>query len=765
MKSPDADEPDSDVNKRRSESEPTRANYDLPSTVGGGLPSDTANEAIGPQLAILLDPPTKPGTLGKILDYEVQSLEGRGAMGFVFRAFDPKLHRIVAIKVMVAELSATPGARERFVREAQSAASINHSNVVTVHAVGEHRGLPFLVMEYVQGQTLQKLIQDRGTLSIEDTLRIAHQIAAGLCAAHQHGIVHRDVKPGNILIENGVQRVKIADFGLARVALESSGLTSHGQTVGTPGYMAPEQVEGLTVDCRADLFSLGCVIYAMLTGHTPFRAGNTLAVLQAVAKLPHVPLSEIAPATPPVLAQLVERLLKKDPNVRLGTAAEALQELDELTRSIGTPSRMVAAQRQAEEVAVAREASRSRWRKVGGTSAAVLLLVIIAAVRFLPNGSQNGGNLPTPNSPTTTASIVPGENAPVTAPNQSPAMAPSAPVTLPTHVVVGDQSNADFRTVREALARQPAPTHIRLVTKADHTEAIVISGSRHAGLELVWDGPGALRAPNDKPVVQITNAEKVTLRGFRIAAESRQHGLRVEGRCPALTIVDCSITQPDGASSAAVHFFKPTGASAEAPMTLMRARIFGSDLPIRLLGDEANPVAHWHVEDCLIVGVSNNTGTAIVIEGPAANLRFQRNRLARYKVGFSIGRILDSFELSSNTLFDMEHVFATSEGLDLQTRFDISDNLLARASLGEIDPHLRGINVDSFRDNLRDSNKPIAWPGVRDISEVRFASEDVTSPDFLRPADPAAVLLTPTDVRPPRYAGALLPVGVAESKD
>src|SRR5204863_10215328 len=172
-------------------------------------------------------------------------------MGIVLRAFDAKLHRVVAIKVMAAQLATSATARKRFTREAQAAAAVSHDHIVTIHAVEEANGLPYLVMQYVAGQSLQDRLDKEGPLDLPEVLRIGMQAAAGLAAAHAHGIVHRDVKPANILLENGVERVKLTDFGLAR-AIDDASLTQSGVIAGTPQYMSPEQAEGQPADHRSD---------------------------------------------------------------------------------------------------------------------------------------------------------------------------------------------------------------------------------------------------------------------------------------------------------------------------------------------------------------------------------------------------------------------------------------------------------------------------------------------------------------------------------
>jgi serine/threonine protein kinase len=226
-----------------------------------------------------LQPSARPDSLGRIGHYEVLEILGRGGYGIVFKAFDEVLQRVVALKVLAPVIAATSPARKRFLREARSSAQIRHENVVQVYAV-EEQPLPYLVMEFIPGETLQSRLDRTGPLEAPEIVRLGRQIAEGLAAAHATGLIHRDIKPGNVLIERGPQgRVKITDFGLARTADDAS-LTQSGVLAGTPMYMAPEQAKGETLDHRADLFSLGSVLYTVATGRPPFRASTIFAVLK-----------------------------------------------------------------------------------------------------------------------------------------------------------------------------------------------------------------------------------------------------------------------------------------------------------------------------------------------------------------------------------------------------------------------------------------------------------------------------------------------------
>jgi eukaryotic-like serine/threonine-protein kinase len=268
-----------------------------------------------------LTPSTKPSSLGTLGHYEVMQVLGQGGFGTVLKAFDEKLHRMVAIKVMSRQLATTSPPRKRFLREARAVAAIKHENVVQVHSV-EELPLPYIVMEFVDGSTLQDKMDEAGPIDIPVVLHIGRQIAAGLAAAHSLGLIHRDIKPANVLLEKGaVLKVKITDFGLARTADDAS-LTQSGTITGTPLYMAPEQAKGAKIDPRADLFSLGSVLYALACGHPPFRAPTMLAVLRRVAEDTPRPLQEIIPETPDWFVAIVDKLLAKDPADRFQTAQE-----------------------------------------------------------------------------------------------------------------------------------------------------------------------------------------------------------------------------------------------------------------------------------------------------------------------------------------------------------------------------------------------------------------------------------------------------------
>jgi serine/threonine protein kinase len=240
-------------------------------------------------------------------------------MGIVWKGFDTELNRPVAIKVLARHLAHSGAARQRFAREARAAAAVVHEHVVAIHNVETDREIPFLVMQYVAGESLQARVDRVGPLSVKEVLRISLQAAAGLASAHGQGLIHRDVKPANILLEHGVDRALLTDFGLARTVDDAS-LTTTGVLTGTPHYMSPEQAGGDATDQRTDLFSLGAVIYFMATGRPPFRAEKAMGVLHRICHERHRPLWELNADIPDELSDIVDHLLEKQPNRRLGSA-------------------------------------------------------------------------------------------------------------------------------------------------------------------------------------------------------------------------------------------------------------------------------------------------------------------------------------------------------------------------------------------------------------------------------------------------------------
>ncbi len=354
---------------------PTEEGNVTRSSAGAEVTRDTdpPDELVSDATA-LLSPPGRPDSLGRIGHYEVLEILGQGGFGVVYRAFDDKLQRVVAVKVMASHLAVTSPARKRFLREARSAAAVDHPNVVRVYAVEEHP-LPFLVMEYIPGETLQERLDRTGPVDVGECVRVGRQIADGLAAAHEKGLIHRDIKPSNILVDRGpAVAVKITDFGLARAADDAS-LTRSGTVAGTPLYMAPEQARGEALDHRADLFSLGSVLYQMASGRPPFRASTTLAVLKRVAEDDPRPIREIVPDVPDWYCRIVDKMHAKIPDERIQSAREVANLLADCERQLADGTRLTNTSRIPPAKRPEKPTKRSTRAWVGGITLGLLAAV------------------------------------------------------------------------------------------------------------------------------------------------------------------------------------------------------------------------------------------------------------------------------------------------------------------------------------------------------------------------------------------------------
>lgn len=345
-----------------------------PSTAAEGTPRRPAGIDLD-----FLQPSDDPAVLGRLGPYEVQEVVGRGGMGVVLKAFEPALHRPVAIKVLSAEVAADGTARKRFAREAQAAAAVVHDHVVPVHAVDAAASPPYLVMAFIPGRSLQQRLDQSGPLELKEILRIGMQAASGLAAAHAQGLVHRDIKPANIMLENGVERVRITDFGLAR-AVDDASVTRHGAVAGTPQYMAPEQARGEVVDQRADLFSLGSTLYAMATGRPPFRGDGGLAVLRQVCDTEPAPVRSLNPDIPAWLEGIIGKLHAKDPAQRFASAAIVADLLERCLAHVQQPDRNPLP---SEAAALGRQTIGPRPRPTRRLAAAFLVMAVLACATFL----------------------------------------------------------------------------------------------------------------------------------------------------------------------------------------------------------------------------------------------------------------------------------------------------------------------------------------------------------------------------------------------
>ncbi|MER7394689.1 serine/threonine-protein kinase [Streptomyces sp. NPDC000151] len=269
--------------------------------------------------------PDASGLRGRrIAGYLLEDEIGRGGMAVVYRAQDLRLGRTVAVKLLAPELARNDTFRQRFAHESRVAASIDHPHIVPVFEAGETDGVLYIAMRYVEGRDLRALLDRDGRLPLETACRVALQVASALDAAHAHDLVHRDVKPGNVLVADGTdsdhpEHVYLTDFGLTKKSLSLTGFTRVGQFVGTLDYVAPEQISGRPVDGRCDVYSLACVVFEMLTGAPPFRRDDDMALLWAHQYDPAPPLTSLRPDLPPAVDAVLANALAKAPGDRYGT--------------------------------------------------------------------------------------------------------------------------------------------------------------------------------------------------------------------------------------------------------------------------------------------------------------------------------------------------------------------------------------------------------------------------------------------------------------
>jgi serine/threonine protein kinase len=392
-------------------------------------PQNAPAVTTSPALYPFLQPPVEEDELGRLGNYRIFSLLGSGGMGMVFAAEDIALRRPVALKVMKPDLALDPvNGWQRFLREARSLAAITHPNLVTVYQTGQEGETVYLAMELLRGETVESRLRRSGPPSAEEIVKIAQGIAEGLAAIHDQGLIHRDIKPANIWLEaktpsGGMKRakekketavdsgsniffsvqqatfqaVKILDFGLVRAVHEDTHLTESGMVVGTPAFMSPEQIRGEHIDHRTDLFSFGCVLYVLCTGHHPFDADNAMAQAAALAADEPVPIRKLNPTIPKALSKLVVELMAKAPEDRPESAEVVAERLRLIHKAAIT---VVEDAAQVPYEVVDNESPRRPFLRRHAVKLVVSLWVVCAVVAIAAFAASRGKT--TPNAPDTT---------------------------------------------------------------------------------------------------------------------------------------------------------------------------------------------------------------------------------------------------------------------------------------------------------------------------------------------------------------------------
>ena len=691
-----------------------------------------------------LDPPGRVDSLGRLAHYEVLKELGRGGMGVVLEAFEPPLQRTVAIKVLRPGLAHTDRARRRFLREARSAAAISHANVVTIHAVGEHRGLGYLVMENVAGRSLQQRINVGPRLATSEVLRIGLEVALGLDAAHRKGVIHRDIKPANVMLQDADGRVKITDFGLALVALDLPETTSIDHVVGTPAYMSPEQVRDEPLDFRSDLFSLGCVLYVMVAGQSPFRGRHAMDALRKVLEVVPPPLHEVDPSTPRPLSDLVATLLLKDPAGRPGSAAEVVEalrrQLNEPVSGVDHPVPVPApAPKPAPGAGRRPRPTRGPGRPWLAASAALLAVVGVLAVTsrvVVPRLGWGGGG-----------------------PGRVPAAA--GPV-----LVVGNHPSAQYKTLAQALSFVNKPnTTIRLYGPGVHHAPVRLEDPElYEGLTIEGDGGPVISGPGHRNTIfRVENAAGVTLRNLTILSSADQFGLVIEGRAPGLTLEGVSFQKntqdPDNAYS---HVWLGPGAhGTDAARIVFRRCTFGPwPTGLVLEGDASRAVAHVVIEGCRF----EVYGRQLELLNAARDVRVVGNLFLSGENALHLDRLVANLTkdvtIANNTFFRAGRwLNPVDVSPDVRGVRVINNAVLEPGRVAADDDRIDDLVRAGweFKGNLAEGEG--SDPVVPTRHRLDVLSRNRAHPDFLRPPPGSPLATSGLGGDWPSYVGAIAPAG------
>ncbi len=699
---------------------------------------------------LLFSEPQDARAMGRLGKYDVFRLIGRGGMGVVFQAQNEQLRRDVAIKILNRSLSASPVARRRFIREARAAAAISHPNVVIIHDVDEHRGMPYIVMELVTGRTLRAEIRSLTTLDPLRVIRLSAQIAQGLASAHAQGVIHRDIKPGNIMLEHDVDRVKITDFGLARAAIDNVELTSRELAVGTPAYMSPEQIAGKEVDGRSDLFAMGCVMYALLTGHSPFHGHTALEMARKVETHNPRNLHVLDSSIPKFLADIVEKLLQKDPEARFQSAAEVADILNRHLAALNqAPSNQLAYLLNAGELDKNAPPKRP-WRllQVGGVLFMMIAVSAVLGIALLRPDVLGGSRGPAAKDEIEKTSLADS-------------------TTIPNEITVSKLGEADFPSLREALAAvDEKNTMVRVLDDATYQGPCEIGGAKHEGLQLISEQQATLEVPADMEAehhtISLRGASDVIVKGFNIVANGNGHAVFVGGTARGVVLenLHCESLATDG-PHATVQIYISSVADGHALLRMTGCRITNRGLSQCV----------WIHEPSHDVEITGNLfsahETALALWDSCRRLTISHNVFLQGQDGISLA-ILKwpddcHIQISNNTFFGSNSWVSFAGDSLSQGKVEIVNNLILGCErLGMSDEQLPlAPDAWRFRCNHWERGAHTAANAGQDgriarmheIGELTI-SRDANDADFLMPAAGSDLLTSGAGNGYPPFVGA-----------
>ena len=622
----------------------------------------------------VLDESSEPGAIGRVGSFHLQSMIGRGGMGGVFKAWDEELRRVVAVKFIRQDLI-NDEYRSRFIREARAAAAVTHPNIVAVHRIEECKGAPFIVMEYVEGRSLQQLIDRNTSFRPVQLLQMILQLTEGLQAAHDRGVVHRDIKPSNVLIEDGSDRVKITDFGLARFTSKDQMLESIPEDgpLGTPAFMSPEQVNGERADVRSDLFSLGCLIYTVVDRRSPFQGSHFADTATRILTKSPPPLSAAHPRVPVVVSKLVSRLLEKNPNDRCQSADEVAYTIRTVLQEMNRGVELAVT----ETIALDYPSRRRRRRRAFVSAAAVVLLSLCTMGWIYYSNSNDGASLD---------GDIQG-NADINSDND-----PNAIIT------VSKDGAGRLQTLRAALTAAKPGSVIQVLDDEiyevnlqlnpdDNLNGVVIEALN--GAHLVPRSPGL-------HVIQIDGLKDVVIRGFRITTYGDEHAVLVRSS-EGIRLENLDIVQEQAAATAAIHLLDCNTAEAPKAFAVTGCRVESKSTGQCLwIHSEPHIVRNMLVERNLFFG--NRSGTLAVAVMPDGAICFRDNVFDGGHVGLNFSlqppssdfTPLTAFEVVNNTFVRCRSWIGLMHTDPSQTPFVLVNNLAVEVE--EIEA-----NVDQMR--------------------------------------------------------------------
>ncbi len=537
------------------------------------------------------------GTLGR---YELLEKLGQGGMGTVYLAHDRKLDRRVAIKVLPSESIHDPDAVARFQREAKALAKLAHPGIVQAYDADAEGDRHFLVMEYVEGTSLARLLLDRGHLPPAVAADYVHQAALALQHAHEKGLVHRDLKPSNLLL-TAEKRIKLLDLGLARFLQDQvdPGRTREGTGLGTPDYAAPEQFrDAHRADARSDIYALGCTLYHLLAGRVPFPGSSLSEKHRAHEGQPPAPVEDLCPEAPTGLALIVQRMMAKRPADRFQTAQEVADALAPYVSgaSLSAARLKTTLSWHGGQLTLSLYPPRRRvmpWAVAAAAVVTCLAVLVIAWPRLFPSAAPPGVvGLPANGPLSGPASRQPE------APNGQPAPAASVDPNVLT-VSKKAEAGGRFRTLGEALEKVRPGMTIRVLDSGTYAEALVLSRSTQAGITLEAPRHATIEFPAGVRLgVFVVNLPRITLRGFRLRAADNKCSITVVGRCPGLQLTELDIQPGRDPNSTAISFEKLELGPREAHVIVQDCRIHSAVRAVRVLGvanDYNTPLASGRV--------------------------------------------------------------------------------------------------------------------------------------------------------------------------